>query len=88
MTHTYTTSMTYYSTFTGQSDCKFGILKSKIDDYKYYGLGNFFLLWNSDDDCQLEIDGKNDKMYWCTMENKDSGYEAWIESFSFTDTKA
>ena len=39
-------------------------------------------------DYEFEIDGKNDKMYWCTMENKDSGYEAWIESFSFTDTKA
>ena len=69
MTHTYTTSMTYYSTFTGQSDCKIGILKSKIDDYKYYGLGNFFLLWNSDDDCQLEIDGKNDPSYTVRTSN-------------------
>ena len=37
---------------------------------------------------EFEIDGKNDKMYWCTMENKDSGYEAWIESFTFTETKS
>lgn len=37
---------------------------------------------------EFDIDGRNDKMYWCTLENKDTGYEAWIESFSFTDTRA
>ena len=34
---------------------------------------------------EFEIDGEKDKIYWCNLVNKDSGYEAWIDSFTFVD---
>ena len=36
-------------------------------------------------DYEFEIDGERDKIYWCSLVNRDSGYEAYIDSFSFTD---
>lgn len=35
----------------------------------------------------FDINGKKDKIYWITLTNKDSGYEAWIDTFSSNDVK-
>ena len=61
--YSYTSSKTYYSELKGVVDCKFKILKTKISDYRYFGMGNFFLLWNGDGDFEAEKNAKNDPSY-------------------------
>ena len=36
----------------------------------------------------FDINGDKDSIYWCVLENDDSGYEASIESFTITDIKS